>query len=531
MKSKLNYFNNIIFPAFVFASITGVMTALVVTLYTFFVHHAVEISESWYGYLKEHLYYVPLVLILLFAFSFLMGYVYKKMPDLKGDGIPTSIGLLRGVISFKWLYNLLGIFFMSLSSFLIGVPLGNEGIAVQMGTALGRGSVYPFRKKHGAWDRYAMTGGTCAGFSVATGAPISGIMFSLEEAHQRISPMIIMVSCTSVMFSYITCELLSSVFHVHTSLLSGVELIALSLKDIWIPVVVGIVMGLLAVLFLKYYRVMYSLVNKKLKKIPSSHKIFVIYALTVILGLVSFSFISTGHELIVELLKSRTAIYMLLLVLLVRCTMTLAANTTGITGGMHLPVLAIGAVLASIVGELLQKWIGFGEEYYLIILVLGIAACFAGMLKMPITAIMFSVEALGCHANILYVIVATAFAYIITEIFRVKSINENILDTKVEEYNEEKTHKVIDTFVTVQKGAFAIGKQIRDIFWPSNLFVLSLRHDDTKHAEVDEHGDKSIREGDILHVRYSTYDEDQTREELIAIVGDQIYNEAETDTI
>ena len=80
MKSKLNYFNNIIFPAFVFASITGVMTALVVTLYTFFVHHAVEISESWYGYLKEHLYYVPLVLILLFAFSFLMGYVYKKCP-------------------------------------------------------------------------------------------------------------------------------------------------------------------------------------------------------------------------------------------------------------------------------------------------------------------------------------------------------------------------------------------------------------------------------------------------------------------
>lgn len=211
--------------------------------------------------------------------------------------------------------------------------------------------------------------------------------------------------------------------------------------------------------------------------------------------------------------------------------MSLAANSTGITGGMHLPVLAIGATLASIVGEILQALIGFGDDYYMIILVLGIAASFSGMLKMPITAIMFSVEVLGCHANILYVIVATAFAYIITEIFRVKSINESILDTKVEEYNEDKIPKVIDTFVTVQRGAFAIGKQIRDIFWPSNLFVLSIKHDDTKSAEVDRHGEKAIREGDLLHVRYSTYDEDQTREELMAIVGEQVYNEAETDTI
>ena len=425
----------------------------------------------------------------------------------------------------------MGIFFLSLSTFFIGVPLGNEGIAVQMGTALGRGSVYPFRKKHGAWDRYAMTGGTCAGFSVATGAHISGIMFSLEEAHQRITPMIIMVSCTSVMFSYITCELIASIMHIEKSIMPDVELMVLSVKDIWIPAVIGIVIGLWSVLFLRHYRSINRFLNQKLKTVKRRYKIFAIYALTVALGLVSFSFVSTGHDLIVELLKSRTAIYMLFLIFVVRCTMSLAANSTGITGGMHLPVLAIGATLASIVGEILQALIGFSDEYYMIILVLGIAASFSGMLKMPITAIMFSVVVLGCHANILYVIVATAFAYIITEIFRVKSINESILDTKVEEYNEDKTPKVIDTFVTVQKGAFAIGKQIRDIFWPSNLFVLSIKHDDTKAAEVDKHGEKAIREGDLLHVRYSTYDEDQTREELMAIVGEQVYNEAETDTI
>ena len=531
MKYRLNYFVNIIFPVFIFASLTGIVSAVVITAFTNLVHHTVSLSEVMYEYLGEHLYIVPLVLIALFGFSLLIGYIYKKLPDLRGDGIPTSIGLVRGVISFNWFFNLIGIFFLSLSTFLIGVPLGNEGIAVQMGTAIGEGSVYPFRKKHSAWERYAMTGGMCAGFSIATGAPISGIMFSLEEAHQRISPMIIMVSCTSVMFSYITCEILSSFFHVSGTLLEGIELISLSLKDIWIPVVVGIVIGLGSTFFLKYYSKINKLIDKRLYNVKTQYKFFVVYALTVVLGLGSFMFVSTGHELILELLHSKPAIWMLLLILLIRCTLSLLANTTGITGGMHLPVLAIGAVLASIIGEILQAWLGFGDDYYLMILVLGLAACFAGMLKMPITAIMFSVEALGCYENILYVIIATAFAYMITEIFRVKSINEKILESTLEELHEHEIPKVYDTFVTVQKGAFAIGKQVRDIFWPANLFILSLKRSNANVAKVDEHGERSIREGDVLHIRYSTFDEDQTKEDLMAIVGEQEYNEAETDTI
>ena len=84
---------------------------------------------------------------------------------------------------------------------------------------------------------------------------------------------------------------------------------------------------------------------------------------------------------------------------------------------------------------------------------------------------------------------------------------------------------VIDTFVIVKKNACAIGKQVRDIFWPANLFILSIKHDESRKAEVDEHGGKAIHEGDILHVRYSTYNEEETKEELMAIVGIQDYNE------
>lgn len=531
MKKFKNHFVNLICPAFVFGSVTGIFTAIAVAFYKVCASRVIEASEKGYVFLRTHLWVLPIALAALLGISFLYAFIYKKIANLRGGGIPTSIGILRGIITFKWLRNLIGTFFLSLTSFLIGVPLGNEGPSVQMGTAIGRGSVSAFAKKHRAWDRYSMTGGACAGFSCATGAPISGIMFAVEEAHQRISPMIIIVSCVSVMFSKITTELLSPIFSINITLFPSINLTPLSVKDIWIPVVIGASVGIFAVLFLHLYRIINAFLNKKLKKIPHQYKIFAVLTATLALGLCSFSFISTGHELILELFNAPPALYMLILLILLRSVLTVCANSTSITGGIFLPILAIGTLVSSVLGKAALSILGLSQEYYIVILVLGITACVSSMMKTPLTAIFFAVEALSCYENILYVIVVSAVAFIITEIFDVKSINDSVLDTRAEEQNEGKKIKVIDTFVTVKGGAFAIGKQIRDIFWPSNLFVLSLKHDETVSAEVDEHGSKAIREGDLLHVRYSTYDEAATNDELLAIVGEQTIDARETDEI
>ena len=207
-------------------------------------------SEQGYHLLGKYLYFVPLVILCFLAPAFLFAYIYKQIPNLRGGGIPTSIGILRGIIPFKWLRNLVGIFFLSLVSFFIGVPLGNEGPSVQMGTAIGRGTVYCFGQKHRAWDRYSMTGGACAGFAVATGAPISGVIFSVEEAHQRISPMILIVASTSVMFATFTTEILAPIFGVSKNLFPAMRLPVLTVRDIWLPVAVGVALGLFAVVFL-----------------------------------------------------------------------------------------------------------------------------------------------------------------------------------------------------------------------------------------------------------------------------------------
>lgn len=525
MKRFRYYLLNLLTPAFVFGSITGVLTAFAVTLYKVAAGFVISLSEKGYDLLREKTLYLIPVLLAAVGVSFFLAFLYRKIPNLKGGGIPTSIGILRGIITFKWLRNLIGIFALSLITFLSGVPLGNEGPSVQMGTAIGRGTVYSFAKKNKAWDRYAMTGGACAGFSVATGAPISGIMFALEEAHQRLSPMIIIVSATSVMFASITSELLAPIFGVSVTLFPGFDPITLTLSEIWIPLVVGIAIGLFSVAFLYYYRATNYLFNKKLKKVPHSAKIFFVFAVTLFIGLLSPHFISTGHDLILSLFDGEFAVYMLLLILLIRATLTLSANTNKLTGGMFVPFLSLGAVLSAAVGKIIEALFPISSEYYTVILIFGITACVASMMKTPITAIVFAIEALGCHNNILYVILVSAVSFVICEMFGAKSVNDAVVEDRVEELNESKTSKVIDAYITVEKGAFAIGKQIRDIFWPANLFVLSVKHSAHHTAEVDEHGGKAIREGDTLHVRYSTFDEDATREELTAIVGSLAKNE------
>ena len=454
----------------------------------------------------------------------------KKIPNIKGGGIPTSISILRGLIKFKWFITLIGTFFVSLLSFLVGVPLGTEGPSVQMGTSAGKGSASIFGKKYRAWSRYSMTGGACAGFSTATGAPVSGILFSLEEAHQRISPTIFIVSATAVSASYITSQLASAFFNVEARLFPSLSVISLPIKEIWLPALIGILFGFFSLLFLKFYKVVSRLVSNTLKSVPDYLKVFSVFFFTVFAGIFSFSFISTGHILILEIMEVKIAIYMLILLLIVRSILTIFANTCNITGGIFLPIMAIGAVFAALIARL-AIFVGVSEEYYTLILVIGIAACISGMMKMPLTAIVFSLEALSCYENIIPVVVSVVLAFVITEIFGANSITDSVLEHRFKNQNSKEHLIVIDTFVSVKDGSFAVGKQVRDILWPPNLFVLSINRGKKQGVEIDEHGSRALHSGDILHIRYSTYNEESTKEELTAIIGEQNYVEFEDSII
>ncbi len=527
MKAKFqiykSYFVNLIFPALIFGSVTGILTSIIVTLFKLCAKYVVSFSHLMLDTLRERVYLIPIALVLVFGLAVLIELILRKEPNLRGGGIPTSISSLRGITTLNWIKALLGGFFLPLISFTFGVPLGTEGPSVLIGTATGKGSVRIFAPKHRAWNKYAMTGGASAGFSVATGSPIAGIMFAIEEVHGRISPMIIMVATISVAFSRLTSELIDKIsfLSIDIQLFPEIPSVqALRMVDIWIPIVVSIIVGILAVLFLYYYRAIYTLFNKVLAKAPRYVRIFMVFALSIILGVISFNYVSTGHHLIEGLFTNSTlTIGALFLILLIRSTLTLSANTNSINGGMFIPIMALGAVASSIIAKTMII-LGLDEGYYTIIVVIGITACISSMMKTPLTAIVFAIEALSCYENILFVIVASIIAYMITEIFRAKSINDTIIERRAHEINGTKEPHVIEASVTIKDGAFAIGKQIRDIFWPANLKVISV-HREQDTSEIDKYAENTLHKGDTLHVRYFTTDTEATKEELYAIVGEQ----------
>ena len=154
-----HYFMNLLMPTFIFGSVTGVATAVVICLYKLCASFAIEWSVEGYSLLRTSPMWLFLIIPLLFFAAWGLVLVYREHPNLKGGGIPTSISALRGILSLHGLKNLVGIFTLSLSMFFLGVPLGNEGPSVQMGTDVGKACVRSFAKRHWAWERYTMTGG------------------------------------------------------------------------------------------------------------------------------------------------------------------------------------------------------------------------------------------------------------------------------------------------------------------------------------------------------------------------------------
>ena len=175
----------------------------------------------------------------------------------------------------------------------------------------------------------------------------------------------------------------------------------------------------------------------------------------------------------------------------------------------------------------MEMLFGLSNSYYTVILTLGISACISAMMKMPLTAIIFSLETFGCIDNILFIIIAVVTSYVMTEIFGVKGINDSIVNNIIKTQEDARERKIIDTHVTIKKGSFAEHRHTRDILWPTNFFLLSIAERKCCRLQIDQQGETLLHEGDVLHIRYATFDEFDTQLDLTSIVGEQDHEETE----
>ena len=523
MKAKNNHeIKSKLVPYILFPMVAGVFTGILIFLFKIASTEVMHLSDKIYGFVRNKPIYLPLLLLGAALIGAVASLILKFAKECRGGGIPTAVASIRGLIPLKWVQGIFVLFFSALLTYFAGVPLGNEGPSVQMGTAVGKGSSSLSGKEKQAYERYLMTGGASAGFAIATGAPLAGIVFALEESHRKFSTAIFMVASISVLFGTITQRYLGFIFNVDTTFFDLSITEDLPAKCLWIAIIIGALCGICSPLFTRLYRVVGNISKTKAGRLPFMAKIIIIFTVCALFGFISANFIGTGHSLIEAILHGKTVWYAILLVFCVRAVLVICANNEGVSGGLFVPNLAFGAMIASLVSDGLITLRLVDSRYYTILIVVGMASFLVASSRTPITAVTFAAEVLCVSTNIFPVILGVVVSYIIAEISDKTSFTDTVIESRAEKYHRGKTPVIIYSHMTVQKDSFADGMETRDILWPPTCTVLSI---DRNLSHCVHHGAQQLREGDELHLHYQTYDPEETLEMLTAILGKQPENQ------
>ena len=511
-----HYIKNLLLPCLSFSVIAGILSTLFVTIFQTGAEYAVLLSRAVYGAVRERPTLLPALILGAALIGLWLARTLKFCPTCRGGGIPTSIAGIQGIIPFRWITSVFVLPFAAILSFICGLPLGTEGPCVQMGTGVGDMTVRIFGgKKHEGWRRYIMTGGASAGFSLVTGAPITAIVFSMEELHKRFSPLLFSVAAISVTTSQLTSKLLTFLGVSSGGLFHIGALPALPAILFFIPLLLGLLSGSCSMLFTRLYHKIDKLMRITLEKMPLWVKIPLIFVCVALIGFFLAEILGSGHSLVEQLFARELVWLILIVVFLVRAVLMMIANTVGVTGGIFLPTLAFGAILGSLSAEAFISLGVIGDEHYLLLVILGMISFLGATSRIPLTACVFAIEAMSCGNNILPIVISATAAFLIVELSGTKDFSDTVIELKEHALHKGKTPHSVKVPLTVCEGSFVVGKDLRDILWPVSCVVLSI------DRAIDDDESTVISVGDVITVHYKTYDPVAVAEEFEALVGNQ----------
>lgn len=503
-------------PCLTYGIITGTLVGILIFFFKLGAEHLEELSHHLYSTVGKNPLHIVGFFTGLTGLAAVMYYLHKLAPEVKGGGIPRSEGIMRGMLHFRFIRTFVGTMIGSLISFFCGLPLGSEGPSVLIGTAMGR-MLEPSRNRE-AWNRYIMTGGACAGFSVATGAPLTAILFALEEVHKRITPMLIlMASTTSLIAAYIN-QLLCSVFNMNPVLFDTDVLVPIALSEtgyiFFLAVMIAIAVGIFDICVAAFTKFMKTMG----KKIPSFIKLLVVFLATGAVGLIAPEALYGGRGIIFSLLSGETVLSVLVLLFVWRFAMMILTSNSGATGGIFVPTLAIGALLGALAAKVLIA-IGMPEELFGTCVLLAMCAFMGGTMRAPLTATVFFIESTAQYTNIFFVGLTVFTVYFITTLFDRKPFYDMVLEDMFEQQNYGIKRRIVRFEAQISEHAFVIGKSVRDIMWPHGSIVTAIIRADRNRRMMDDEGEKKLYVGDTIVFHVQLYDEEEVTEYLYDLVG------------
>lgn len=498
-----------------YSSITGIVVGLFLYIFKTLAHFLYEKQIIIYNFVRNNPIYIPLFMLGLAVLAFLIYLCIKYEPNAKGGGIARASGILKGLITFRWLRLLISTLFSSLLGTISGLPMGLEGPSVIMGTSLSNG-VYNILKPEKGTKRYILTSGTAAGFTVATGSILAGIVFALEEIHKRFSFLLVMIVVSATASAGVIVQLLDNIFDKNSQFLPIGEMSKLPLKYIYLVIIIGILSGILAKIFNKSIDIANKYISKL--KLNAFIKILINLILVGVIGLFIVQVTGSGHELIIEIFENNFSLIILIILLILKIILISITINSGATGGMFIPVLVVGSIFGGILQLIFSK-LGLNNIYYKNIIFLTAASFFASSMATPLTTIVFFLETTLDFNNIMFLVLSIFISMVISHLLNNEGINEGVLNNILKNYNHEKKLSIYEIRGKVYKDAFVISKQARDILWPANCIIKAIKREN-KGYQMVKGGDKFLHENDVLIFQIQTYDIKNAKEELSNLIYD-----------
>ena len=493
-----------------YGCLTGIICGAVIALFLVCARVVASFAMSVYS-LPHTALAVVCTLILVILCCVFTAVLQILVPAAKGSGIPMSEGAARGMLRVKWLRSAAALIAGSLLAFLSGMPLGSEGPSIGVGGMIGDG-VGRVAKKPIQFRRYLITGGSSAGLAVAFNAPLTGVAFALEETHRRFSPAILIAAFSAVVPAVMTAQLIYWGFS-QSSYLYGLgvrpgmaalpfltqasyKTVAALFAVCGIAAISGVICALLASAFNRCIFVL----SKLFGKINNAFlRLLPVFLLTALCGLCLHNVIGSG-EATFEHVSVSTAAGMLILLIALRFVMTTAASGSSATGGLFLPMIAIGGITGTLIAKAAIAC-GMSEKFAPNVIMLTISAFFAASAHAPISAAIMCVELTASFANLLPCAVAVGLATAISGLLRTEPLYEHMMENLYKQSVADGDDVTLSG--VIPERSFICDRRIRDVLWPHNSLVTSLTRGD---VDIVPDGETVLRAGDVLTIRAENVD-------------------------
>ncbi len=374
--------------------------------------------------------------------------VIHVFPAIRGSGVnqtKAALYIFNGFIPFR---TAIGKFLCCALAIGSGQSLGPEDPSLQIGaslaSALGR-QLKLSREKL----RLMAPVGAAAGLAAAFNAPISAVLFVIEEVIGRWSAGILgSVVLAAVASVVIERWFLGSepIFRIPvTAFKRPSELIAY--------LVLGVVGGVAAVVFAKAI----GFLRPRLKAMPRWTQYFQPAVAGLLIGLIGYfgapQVMGAGYNFMDQAMHGQYVWQLLATLAGLKILATTLSFVSGTPGGMFAPALFVGAMLGGAVGGVEHLFfphlVGSTGTYALV----GMGVLFAGFLRAPMTSLFMVLELSGNYEIIVPVIVANTFAYVVSRslqpvpIFDLLTRQDGLELPSLEEVREEEILHVEDAML------------------------------------------------------------------------------------